>query len=176
MMPAVLAGPPVVADPGAEVAARDTEDGVGPPGPEDLAVPGVVAEEADLGEDRREEHRVSRLPPRVSDGGERGPAECERRRGERDLPRVVPRPAVEQARLPHLPGQGGVVTATRAGRRRRHGGSSVSGTAVADREPQGRGRRQGWRGTEVTRIRRSAACSSCAGPFSGAVVLVFWLV
>ena len=63
VMPVVLAGPPVVAEPGAEVAAREAEDGVGPPGAEDLAVPGIVAEEAELGEDGRQEHRVSQLPP-----------------------------------------------------------------------------------------------------------------
>src|SRR5512146_2512021 len=50
VMPVVLAGPPAVADPGAEVSARHAEDGVGPPGAEDLTVPGIVAEEAELGE------------------------------------------------------------------------------------------------------------------------------
>jgi len=40
---------------------------VGPPGAEDLAVPGIVAEEADLGEGDREEHRVTQLPPRIAD-------------------------------------------------------------------------------------------------------------
>ena len=63
MMPAVLAGPPAVADPGAEIAARDAEDGVGAPGTEDLAVPGIVAEETDLGEDGRQEYPVGQLPP-----------------------------------------------------------------------------------------------------------------
>jgi hypothetical protein len=63
VMPVVLAGPPVVADPGAEVAARDAQDGVGLPGTEDLAVRGIVAKEAKLGEDDRQEHRVRQLPP-----------------------------------------------------------------------------------------------------------------
>ena len=63
MMPAVLAGPPLVADAGAEIPARDAEDGVGPPGAEDLAVPGIVAEEAELGENHRKERRVTQLPP-----------------------------------------------------------------------------------------------------------------
>ena len=40
---------------------------VGPPGAEDLAVPGIVAEEADLGEGDREEHLVTQLPPRIAD-------------------------------------------------------------------------------------------------------------
>ena len=63
MMPAVLAGPPAVAEPGAEVAARDTEEVVGPPGAEDLAVPGIVAEKAELGKGSGEEDRDSHLPP-----------------------------------------------------------------------------------------------------------------
>jgi len=39
MMPAVLAGPPVVADPGSEIPARDAENGVGATGTEDLLCP-----------------------------------------------------------------------------------------------------------------------------------------
>jgi hypothetical protein len=77
MMPVVLAGPPAVADPGAEISARDAEDGVGPPGAEDLAVPGIVAEEAEPGGNYRKENSVTQLPPRVSDRGARRPADCE---------------------------------------------------------------------------------------------------
>jgi hypothetical protein len=62
-MPAVLAGPPAVAESGAEVGARDTEEVVGPPRTEDLAVPGIMAEKADLGKGNREEDRDTHLPP-----------------------------------------------------------------------------------------------------------------
>lgn len=63
MMPAVLAGPPAVAESGTEVAARDTKEVIGPAGAEDLAVPGIVAEKAELGKGSREEDRDTHLPP-----------------------------------------------------------------------------------------------------------------
>src|SRR5437867_617056 len=59
MMPAVLTGPPAVTEPGAEVGACDTEEVVGPAGTEDLAVPGIVAEKADLGKGNGQEDRDS---------------------------------------------------------------------------------------------------------------------
>ena len=67
----VLVDPPAVAEPDAEVAAHDPDDVVGPPGAEDLLVPGVVAEEADLGEHHRQERRDSQLPPGVAHQHER---------------------------------------------------------------------------------------------------------
>ena len=54
-MAVVLVGPPGVAQPDAEVAKQDAGYIAGPPGAEDLPVPGVMAQEPDLGEYHRQE-------------------------------------------------------------------------------------------------------------------------
>ena len=74
VVPVVLADPPAAAQPDAEVAEQDAGDVAGPPGGENLPVPGVVAQEPDLGEDHRQEHGHRQLPPRVAHHGEDGPS------------------------------------------------------------------------------------------------------
>ena len=49
-------------------------DVTGPPGAEDLPVPGVVAQKADLGEHHRQERGHRKLPPRVAHQDESGPS------------------------------------------------------------------------------------------------------
>ena len=58
MVAVVLADPPAVAQPDAQVAKQDAEDVVGLTGAEDLTVPGIVTQEADLGEHTGQEHGV----------------------------------------------------------------------------------------------------------------------
>src|SRR5580658_1233896 len=50
VMPVVLAYPPAVAHPDAEIAEQQAQDLANPSGPGDLLVAGVVAKEANLGE------------------------------------------------------------------------------------------------------------------------------
>jgi hypothetical protein len=59
----VLAGPPAVAQSDAQIAEQDARDAAGPPGAEDLPVPGIVSQEPDLGEDHRQERGYRELPP-----------------------------------------------------------------------------------------------------------------
>jgi hypothetical protein len=120
VMAVVLADPPAVAQPDAQVAEQDAGDIVGPPGAEDLAVPGVMAQEPDLGEDHRQERGHRELPPRVAQQNEYGPSGGQQPDGDRDLPDVVARPPVQQPGLPDLPGQLRVLAA--APRPRRCGG------------------------------------------------------
>jgi hypothetical protein len=63
VVPVVLADPPAVAQADTEVAEQDAKDVVGPPGAEDLPVPGVVAKEADLSEHDGQERGHRQLPP-----------------------------------------------------------------------------------------------------------------
>src|SRR5216683_1680240 len=111
VMAVVLVHPPAVAQPYAEVAVQDAEHVVGPPRAEDLPVPGVVAEEANLGEDHRQEGGYPQLPPRVTHQDEGRPSGGQRRGGNRDLPDVVSRAPFEQPRLLDLAGQLGVLAA-----------------------------------------------------------------
>jgi hypothetical protein len=62
-MAVVLAGPPAVAQPDAEIANQDAEEVADPPGAGDLPVPGVVAHEPGLGEHDRQERGDRQLPP-----------------------------------------------------------------------------------------------------------------
>ena len=103
MVAIVLARPPSAAEPDGQVAAQHAENVVGTVRLEDLPVPGIMAEEAQLAEDHRQEHGGSQLPPRVPDNGERGPAGRECQRGEPDLPEIVVRSPIQQASLPHPP-------------------------------------------------------------------------
>ena len=105
VMAVVLVDPPAVAQPDAQVAEQDAEDVAGPPGAENLPVPGVVAQEPDLGEDHRQERGHRQLPPRVAHHHKDGPSGGQRRGGGRDLPGVVPGAPLQQPRLLDLPGQ-----------------------------------------------------------------------
>jgi hypothetical protein len=90
-------------------------------GGEDLAVPGVVPDEAGLGEHHRQEDRDQHLPPRLSEHGERSPAGGQQHQVQADLEAVVDRPPPEQARPLHRPRQLRVVASgTGGGQRSRH--------------------------------------------------------
>jgi len=72
----VLGDPVAVADPGPQVAARQTDRPVEPSRPEGLAVTGVVAQECHLSEHRSQVCRDKQLVPRVpqyEQGGPPGP-------------------------------------------------------------------------------------------------------
>jgi hypothetical protein len=56
----VLVDPPAVAQSDSQVGVQDANEVVGPCGPEDLPMPGVMADEAELGENESEERRVWR--------------------------------------------------------------------------------------------------------------------
>ncbi len=113
----VLAHPPAIAEPDAQVAVQDAENVVGPPGAEDLAVPGIMAEEAHLGEHHGQEGRHGQLPPRISHQYEGRPPGGQQSDGRRDLGDVVGRAPLQQSRLLDLPGQLGVLAAARLGPR-----------------------------------------------------------
>jgi hypothetical protein len=115
----VLIDPPVVAQPDAEVTEQDAKDVAGPPGGEDLPVPGVVAQEAHLGEHHCQEHRHRQLPPRVAHHDEGGPSGGQQHDGGRDLPDVIPATPLQQPGLPYQPGQLSVFAAALRCRQRR---------------------------------------------------------
>ena len=120
MMAVVLVNPPAAAQPDSQVAEQDAGDIAGPAGAENLPVPGVVAQEPDLGEDHRQEHGHRELPPRVARHDEDGPSGGQHPDGEGDLPGVVARPPLQQPGFLDLPRQLRVLAA--AARRRRCGG------------------------------------------------------
>ena len=78
-------------------------------------MPGVVAEEADLGEEQGLERGHGQLPPRVAHQHEHGPAADQQRNGGRDLPQVVAGAALQQPRLLDLPGKLSVFAAAARG-------------------------------------------------------------
>ena len=93
----VLVDPPAVAQPDGQVAVHEADQVVGPLRPEDLPVPGVVADEPDLGEHHRQERGDRELPPRVPEEHERRPPAGQQRAGDGDLRQVVPGPPPQQA-------------------------------------------------------------------------------
>jgi hypothetical protein len=96
---------------------QQADDPAGAGGPEDLAVPGVVAEEAHLGEHRGQEDRHDELIPGVPEGEDSGPPGEEQHRQHDHGDDVVGAPAVEQTGRLDAAGQLGVVTAPGWGRR-----------------------------------------------------------
>src|SRR5919106_2588230 len=70
----VLGDPPVEADPDPQVGVEEPDQVVGPPGAEQLAVAGVVADKGDLGEDDRQVGGDGQLPPGRPDHHKGGPA------------------------------------------------------------------------------------------------------
>jgi hypothetical protein len=75
----VVGQPEAVAQPDGQVRQQNADQIVASTSGEDLLVPGVVGEEADLGEYDGEERCDSQLPPGLADQHERGPP-----RGEQD--------------------------------------------------------------------------------------------
>ncbi len=105
----VLVDPPGPAHPVEQVAAEQPErQGRQPPASGDLPVPGLVAEEAELGgddgQDRREQHR----PPRVAQHHHPGDRRGQRREVDGQEAGVEARPRAEQPERADLGGQLGV--------------------------------------------------------------------
>jgi hypothetical protein len=112
VMAVVLVHPPAECQPDGQVAGDQSDQLVGAPGPEDLPMPGIVDQETHVGEDDRKVYGRGQLPPGGAQHDERRPAGDQAHGQDRDLRRVVARPPVQQARLPHLGHQIGVVTDT----------------------------------------------------------------
>ena len=112
MVSVVLGNPPAEAQPDERVPHGEAEQAIAPARAENLVVPRVMADEAQLGEHHPHQRGDGEGRPRVADDDEQGPPgeEGEDRQG--DLHPVVARPAVEQAHRPHLQRQ-----RTKAGRR-----------------------------------------------------------
>ena len=111
VMAVVLAGPPAVAQPDQQVAVHQTGDVVGPPGPEDLLVAGLMPEEADLAKQGRQVHRHQQLEPGVAEHREQRDARGQQQRQHSDLDRVVAGPPGQQARAADEAAQLGVIAA-----------------------------------------------------------------
>src|SRR5215472_12060839 len=102
VMAVVLAHPPAVAEPDPEIAEQNAQDIADPSGSADLAMPRIVAEEAELGKHDREIDGNRQLPPGVTHQQEYGPASEEQPQTDRDPPSVMSRAQIKQARLPYL--------------------------------------------------------------------------
>jgi hypothetical protein len=107
----VFVDPPAVAQPDGQIAVQQADQVVGPLGPEDLPVPGVVADERDLGERHRQERGHRELPPRVTQQHEARPTRGQQSTGRGNLGQVVDGSPVEQASGLDLAHQVGEVTA-----------------------------------------------------------------
>jgi hypothetical protein len=96
MTAVVLGDPPAVAEPNQEIAVNPADQAVRTLGAGDLAMPGVVPDEASLGEHHRQEDRDHHLP-RLPEHGERSPAGVQQHQVQADLEAVVDWPPPEQA-------------------------------------------------------------------------------
>ena len=105
VMCAVLRDPPAETHPDEDVADRKAKEPVRPSRTKDLVVPGVVADEAELGEGQSQEGGDRQGPPRVPDENQTGEPDAERRDRQRDHEAVVAEAPIEQTRLTYLPGQ-----------------------------------------------------------------------
>ncbi len=99
VMGAVLRDPPAEAHPDQHVADRKPEQPVGPAGAKDLLVPGVMTDEAQLGEHQSKKGGDAERGPGVAEQHQPGEPGAERCNGQRDLEAVVAEAAVEQPRL-----------------------------------------------------------------------------
>ncbi len=111
VVPVVLVDPPAVTQSDGQIAVYQSDQIVDPAGAEDLRVPGIVANEAQLGKDEREERRHEQLPPRVTKADEDRPATKKEPSGHRHLGNVIASPPVEQTRALYLTHQAGEFTA-----------------------------------------------------------------
>src|SRR5207248_5958977 len=110
------ADPPAVAQSG-ESTMGESGCIVGLAATEDLLVPGVVADERQLGEHHREERRQEQLPPGIAEVDEGHPAAAEREEVEPDARGVVPPASLEQTGLLDQHGQLGEIAAGNSCRR-----------------------------------------------------------
>jgi hypothetical protein len=105
----VLGHPPAEADPDQQVGVGQPNPVVGPPGAEDLAVPGVMADEGELGEHHRQIAGDGQLPPRLAEHGEGHPATSQQGQVDTDPGHIPATPPLQQASLLDLPRQLGVL-------------------------------------------------------------------
>ena len=118
----VLGDPPAVADPDQQVGVQQADQVVGGSGAGDLAVPGVVADEGELGEHHRQVGGGDQLPPGSPSRTKATHAGGEQDEIQADPGGVPAAPALQQAGLLDLPRQLGVLTPAARPRRRRPGG------------------------------------------------------
>ena len=96
MMAVVLGNPPTVAEPNQKIAVNPADQAVRTLGAGNLAMPGVMPDEAGLGEHHSQEDRDQHLPPRLPEHGERSPADGQQHQVQADLQAVVDRPSPGQ--------------------------------------------------------------------------------
>ena len=101
MVGVVLGNPPAEAQPGQRVAHGEAEQAVAAACPEHLVVPGVMADEAQLGEHDPQQRGDGQGRPRVTGDHQQRPSGGKRQDRHGDLHPVVAGPAVEQAHPPH---------------------------------------------------------------------------
>jgi hypothetical protein len=161
MMAVVLGDPPAVAEPNQQIAMNPADQAVRTLRAADLAMPGVVPDEAGLGEHHRQEDRDQHLPPRPPEHGEHSPADGQQHQVQADLEAVVDRPPPQQAGPLHHPRQLGVVApGTGGGQRGRHARTARGPHRGVCGQPCPPGR--------ATQRRQPAACASAACSRPGA--------
>ena len=164
----VLGDPPAEADPDQQVGVDQADQVVGPAAAEDLAVAGVVAEEAELGGHDGEVGGGEQLPPGLAEEEERDPAGGQQGQVQADPGRVPPAPPVQQAGLLELPGQLGVLVPSSRGRPRGSGGQGLveaghSGSSGSSgRRPGSGSHTSGGHDDRIGLINSCTSLSSCA--------------
>jgi hypothetical protein len=113
MVSVVLGNPPAEAQPDERVGHDEPEHLIAPARAENLVVPCIMADEAQLGEHHPHQWGDGEGHPRVADHDEQRPSGEEREDRQGDLHPVVAGPAVEQTHRSYLPRQ-----CAKAGRRR----------------------------------------------------------
>ena len=116
MVPVVFVHPPAETESDEQIGHDQSDHVVAPPSTADLAVAGIVADEAQLGEDEGQDGGHEQDPPRVPHphGGDHHRAQGHDRGG--DLDGVVPGAPGQQAIVPHPAGQLGEILAARGGK------------------------------------------------------------
>jgi hypothetical protein len=111
MVPVMFSDPPAIAQANQQVAEHLAEAVVGAATGEHLLVPGVMAEERDLGEGDTQHHRGDGLKPRVTDPHHARPGRDIERQREPDPNRVRAWASIEQSGVADTPGEHCVVAA-----------------------------------------------------------------
>jgi hypothetical protein len=105
MVSVVLGNPPAKAQPDERVPHDEAEQAIAPARAENLVVPRIMADEAQLGEHHPHQRGDGESRPRVADQDEQGPSSEEGEDRQGDFHPVVAWPAVEQTDRPYLPRQ-----------------------------------------------------------------------
>jgi hypothetical protein len=102
MVSVVLGNPPAKAQPDEHVPDDEPEHVIAPARAENLVVPRIMADEAQLGEQHPHQWGDGEGCPRVADHDEQGPSSEESEDRQGDLHPVVAAPALEQTHRPYL--------------------------------------------------------------------------